>query len=376
MKAFSKMNETKLKVRGDFDGANPRENGIERTGDRKFVIHAYTENEIEAHRVETLLCNEGHTVEQIHLDIHWPIEAFTQLKDCLYIKHEKENDWTLVTGMTKPGHTFLTFNVQPGKTYLCLHPHYGYEDYEAFIEGLNHLFVHKKVAGRSDKDRVIWQLTLTNPDTTTKQPILIVARNHANETSGNYCIEGMIEYLLSDDPLAKYALGKFEFHFLPMTNVDGVADGMERLTGKNGADMNRDLQWHQTHSPQALPDKSLETFYHAIDQVQPVIFANLHSYLFRHKDELYTPDEASAQRFFRFMPDQIEFGKVWITNSSEQFGPQKYCHDHFGAESFLIEIPWFGRNASTMRLTGKRIVRALILMNTLKAGDSEPWGEF
>lgn len=377
MQAFPKKNEIKLHVRGDFDGANPHEDGIEPIDDRQFVVHVYTETELEALRMETLLCNEGNTVEQIHLDIHWPIEAYTYLKDCLYIKHEKEDDWSLVTGMTKPGHTFLTLAVQPGKTYLCLHPHYGYDDCEKFIEGLNHPFVHKKVAGRSDKDRAIWQVMLTNPQITSqKQSMLIAARNHANETSGNYCIEGMIDYLLSNDPLAKYALGKFEFHFLPMTNVDGVADGMERLTCKNGVDLNRDIQWHKENRPEALPNKSLETFYQTMDQVKPVIFTNLHSYIFRHKDELYTPNEASAQHFFRFMPDQIEFGKVWRTNRSELFGPQKYCHDHFGAESFLIEVPWFGRNGSSMRLTGKRIIRALILINTLKAGDSEPWGEF
>jgi len=38
----------------------------------------------------------------------------------------------------------------------------------------------------------------------------------------------------------------------------------------------------------------------------------------------------------------------------------------------LIELPWFGRNAASMRNMGVKLIKALILMNTLKNND---WGE-
>ncbi|MCF6177694.1 MAG: hypothetical protein L3J71_18210 [Victivallaceae bacterium] len=43
----------------------------------------------------------------------------------------------------------------------------------------------------------------------------------------------------------------------------------------------------------------------------------------------------------------------------------------YGTLPLLTEIPWFGRNAKTMHLTGERLLKAFIMMNTVKSGT---WG--
>ena len=68
---------------------------------------------------------------------------------------------------------------------------------------------------------------------------MIMARNHAYESAGNYCIDGMVDFLLSRDSLAEYLLTKFSFHILQMTNPDGVYKGLSRLSSPKGADLNR-----------------------------------------------------------------------------------------------------------------------------------------
>jgi hypothetical protein len=61
-----------------------------------------------------------------------------------------------------------------------------------------------------------------------KKNILILAMQHAGEDAGGYFAEGMINFLLSDDPEAQKARQKSIYHIVPMMNPDGIFDGISR----------------------------------------------------------------------------------------------------------------------------------------------------
>lgn len=365
------MNEVLL-LSADFDGANPKQDGIRETANRQFTIDVYSETPDESFRMETMIVNKSRQKESLRLEINWPTEPFSELRDCLYMKNEAETDWSPVIGLTAPGRTVLELTVPSGKTLLCLHPHYGFDDCERYIAQLESPYLEKLVAGKSENGRTLWLLKANDAAGPCKN-FLITARNHANESSGSYCIEGMMDWILSDDPIARYARKRICFCFMPMTNPDGVADGMARFTGTKFADMNKTPEWLMKNRPGALPDKGHEACHGVLDQLKPAAFMNLHSYLFKYKDEIYGRTEKDIDNFLRFVPDQVEHGKIWRRTVEDQVAhPTGYCNVKYGTLPLLIEIPWFGRTQSDMRILGVKLIKAMIFMKTV---DGRAWGE-
>jgi len=355
-------------ISGEFDSANPRQNGIEQLTQNSFVLRPFSETLVESFKFDIKIYNNTSEKQNIKLEIIWPTKSFSELRDCFYWQQETVSDWECIPASTKPGYSYVTFEVPSGTGILSLHPHYGYDDCDKFIAALNHPLLQKNITNKSEEGRNIWLLQASALiKSKPEKRFLISARNHANESSGNYCVEGMLQWLLSNDPLAKYALTQHEFYFIPMSNPDGVAKGMARHTCKNHCiDLNKTPKWYADNAPDIPLDKTFYTYYRMIDEIQPTHFMNLHSYLFKFQDELYVLSQENADCFFKFMPNQIEFNKIWKTTlNNHSLFPTGYCYEKYRTLPLLAEIPWFGRNATAMRLTGKRLLKAFIMMNTV-----------
>jgi hypothetical protein len=61
-----------------------------------------------------------------------------------------------------------------------------------------------------------------------KKHIVLSGRVHPGETNSSYCIQGTIEFLISNTPEAKFLRNYFIFKIVPMLNPDGVAIGNYR----------------------------------------------------------------------------------------------------------------------------------------------------
>ncbi|MCP4002809.1 MAG: carboxypeptidase family protein [bacterium] len=104
----------------------------------------------------------------------------------------------------------------------------------------------KSVLGQSTQGRDLDLLTITNLaiPSAGKKLIYIVARQHAAETSSSHMLEGLIDFLLSDDVYASGFRDGYIWQIVPMANPDGVYEGNSRANSE-GNDSNRD--WHSSN---------------------------------------------------------------------------------------------------------------------------------
>lgn len=110
--------------------------------------------------------------------------------------------------------------------------------------------------GRTIDPQNIYAFKITDPTISEeKQKVMLVGGNHACETLGNIGLEGMLDFLLSDDPAAGQLRASAEFYVYPMVNPDGRYAGYYRSSPQNPAkDTNR--YWH---NPSGMTELTLVT---------------------------------------------------------------------------------------------------------------------
>lgn len=85
--------------------------------------------------------------------------------------------------------------------------------------------------GRSIAPRDIYGYQLTDPAAAgRKQKIVLLGGVHANETLGNYMLEGLVDFLLSDELSAGRLRRLADWYIYPMVNPDGRFAGYNRST--------------------------------------------------------------------------------------------------------------------------------------------------
>ncbi|HUT94657.1 MAG TPA: M14 family zinc carboxypeptidase [Thermoguttaceae bacterium] len=297
------------------------------------------------------------------------IDEFMAYRDFVVVRGPQETGWRTVMVDVAGSVGSLRLRVPPGETEVHWHPPYTYTQGEQFVASLrDHPLAHVEKIGQSEEGRNVWLIKITDDSPRAKKPALIRARVHAYESAGSYAMEGMVGWLLRDDPYAAAALREYAFHVIPMSNPDGVFNGLGRLTAPRGAD----LTWVAS-----VPDRVHDVMKQTADRLQPVLFVDLHNWQNKHVDGLLGLELAVRERFVRFMPDQLPFGKQWSVRdpgpvpseppAKESLGA--YCRRSFGATSVAFEFPWFGRTTDDVRTTGRTALWAL-----LRALDEPPAG--
>ncbi len=91
-------------------------------------------------------------------------------------------------------------------------------------------FVTIETLAQTMENRGVELITITDPDIPdeAKKTIFLMAMQHAGEDAGTYLLEGMIQFLLSDDEKAKTMREKFIYKLIPLMNPDGVFNGTTR----------------------------------------------------------------------------------------------------------------------------------------------------
>ncbi len=262
----------------------------------------------------------------------------------------------------------LRIELPPGLSHIDTSPYYSYGMSLWYMKSKdgNHGAKYSSI-GKSSEGREIPLLLIDDPSGwKNKTDMIFMSRNHAYETAGSFCAEGMIDFLLSDDELARYFRASFRFHFLPMTNPDGVYNGMSRLTAPRGADLNRTIK-QDDDAWRALKDY--------VDKVKPGLLLNIHNWMSKNQDGLLANTQHFAEKFKKLMPDQHQDGKFWkvewtelfLENSGSEICKEEweswkgYVRKEFGAIALTLEFPWFGRTVPRMRETGRTSLVSFLL---------------
>ncbi len=113
-------------------------------------------------------------------------------------------------------------------------------------------YLEKQVIGRTVQRRDILLLTVTNPaiPPAGKKVVWLMFRQHAWEAPTSHVCEGLLRFLLSDDPAAAKIRDQVIFKIIPVADPDGVARGGVRFNA-HGYDLNRN--WDAV-DPRRMPE--------------------------------------------------------------------------------------------------------------------------
>ncbi len=79
----------------------------------------------------------------------------------------------------------------------------------------------------------------SSPEDIAERPsIILTGRVHPGESNSSYIMEGLIDFLISNDPGALALRNRFVFKIVPMLNPDGVIIGNYRCS-LSASDLNR-----------------------------------------------------------------------------------------------------------------------------------------
>ena len=122
---------------------------------------------------------------------------------------------------------------------------YTYSQLNAYLSSLNN---YKKILrmdsiGETLDNNKLYMLIITNFEDSfdtlaNKKAIIFTARVHPGESSSSFVIQGLIEFLISNEPRAINLRKNYIFKIIPMLNPDGVIRGNFRMNSA-GKDLNR-----------------------------------------------------------------------------------------------------------------------------------------
>jgi cytosolic carboxypeptidase protein 2/3 len=85
---------------------------------------------------------------------------------------------------------------------------------------------------------IVTNFTSSPENIANRKAIILTSRVHPGETNASYVMDGVLEYLVSNDEKAEFLRNTYVFKIIPMLNPDGVIVGNYRCS-LSGQDLNR-----------------------------------------------------------------------------------------------------------------------------------------
>src|SRR5262245_31096916 len=120
-------------------------------------------------------------------------------------------------------------------------------------------FAKASVIGKSVHRRDIPLLTITDPKTpdSQKRRVFILGGTHGAETASIYGVEGMLDFLVSEESMAQEMRRAAIWKIIPVHNVDAAAEGLDR---RNAGGINLYFDWghHDEAAPKLAANQALK----------------------------------------------------------------------------------------------------------------------
>ncbi len=205
-----------------------------------------------------------------------------------------------------------------------------------------------------------------------EETILLTARHHACESTGNYVLEGVLDSLLKDKIFSKYRI-----ICIPFVDYDGVVNG-DQGKNRNGHDHNRDYVEGQeavyvsTRTIRAVADTLRLRFafdfhspWHLSGRNDTVMIPIKHPRMMSdiaHFGYFFEEESKAGDSLPYFRKDNLAPDEEWNEFGAPCFGTHM---GNLGAElAFTLETPYFLATDTTFTeeravATGRAFVRAL-----------------
>src|SRR6185503_228665 len=251
-----------------------------------------------------------------------------------------------------------------------------------FVNALpKHPHLDRKLIGKSDRGREHWELTITDPAVPAerKRKIFWHAREHAYETYSSFAMEGLVEFLLSDE------VAEFRRQYIivvhPMTNVDGVGEGFEYRGG------------YDFPTPRGTAT-GLLTF-ETVDRLKPNFAVAWHNWVaprgrnvvFYTDGENGKPTARAWLRFTQLFPSLHAADHRWkdettplrynweVKSPLSEGNIHQYAMKKYGTRIWGWEMPWWNFSVAEVRASGAAFGRAfLTTLDEIQSG-SVPVGK-
>ncbi|KAI8909542.1 hypothetical protein EDD86DRAFT_205672 [Gorgonomyces haynaldii] len=260
----------------------------------------------------------------------------------------------------------LTFK-NPGDTYfIAYHYPYTYSDLQRFLYKLYKIPDYPMRCKRTVLCQTLGGnecplLTITDFDpeshvlfpVKSRKYVFLSARVHPGESNSSHIMQGIIQFLLSDDENAAYLRKRCIFKIMPMLNPDGVVNGSHRCS-LAGVDLNR--QWKKpsrTLTPTIFWTKLLYRFLIKL-KGQPLIACDFHGhsrkkniFMFGNENPPGSSEENIEKAFPQILAHQSPFFdfnscRFNIERSKESTARVVLFHEFGVLNSFTTESTYCG----------------------------------
>ncbi len=290
------------------------------------------------------------------------------------VSHDNKTwEWTNSALADYTGFAY-TFGPDEKEVYFCHDLRYGLEQFQSMTEELN-LDIHTLCL--SEKGRHVPYVRFGEGE----QTLLLAARHHACESTGNYVMEGILRELVKKPLLGVAVIA------IPFIDLDGVVDGDQ---GKNRKphDHNRDYGrnsksiYAAVRAVRSLADQ--ENIVWALDLHSPWHFGGRNDVCFevrknivahvqaRFGELLQAQSRKNAKAFQYQTVNDLDEGCEWNINSQIDVSFSGFFTNREGVRlSLSIETPYFGtveNRATQQSLTELGICAGQAIRNAFEEG--------
>lgn len=265
--------------------------------------------------------------------------------------------YTVLRGEAAAAHTRYLFEIPHGVSWFGAFPWYSNEDAGRFLAvASGHPLCQVRCLGQTAQGRDLRCLTIAPARRGRRKPnIAVLARTHANESSGSFAVEGIADYLLHASA-AREILRKYTVHLFPNVNPDGIAAGI-KLT-RIAPDQYQ--EFNMAVSGMSSPDLTMLALREEIRALRPACLLDYHSYL-SNIPMLGFLDKRVGARLYEAVFDagDPEGCRYYVVLWREMYPGTSivdYCQKRFNSTIVLPELPWnFGRLPAEIRTAGLKI---------------------
>ncbi len=359
------MSTEELSLSTSFDGANPQtEEGVRRLGPADFIVTPTQEEDNPNYkfRMDTLVVNPSNEEREVTLRIEWNDPVYMEPRHHVFTCPKPtafpppagslRGPWRRVQGRIAGTQVLVAFTVPPGETWVSLNPKYSYTDHLVDLDNRRRKpELNVRSIGQSAGGRDIFVISAAQAGEG-RPTILIEAGNHPYETSGAYCIDGMLDWLLEE---GREWLERVNAHFIQVSNPDGVSGGWCRLTGPGGVDV--------CHEFAASSDPTCVALRGFMEELRPDVYVNIHGWMYNDLDNFRYYHREGARFFAPALLEEVGNTRPrWRLENYEPEDPpitnHWYAPLRLGAVTIGFDIAWNSRTDDNMRRQGARILEA------------------